>query len=264
MKPQREILPAGPTAASSASSERESTPQSATGTASSAPRRRPQTKIACTSCRRRKSKCDGQRPVCSLCAGIGRTRCEYDAGPDVTRFAALKTKHEELQRRVTLFEELFCLLSMRSEAESVEIIRRMRTANIETDLEDLVKFIKNADLLMQLSSAQSDQTPPASGESSVDTHLPHMPLDDMSSLLELLKSAVSKLDASARTVLLDTIRHHIDVFASHEGGRSGTAETVKPEGMPDGEAHAEMDGGRPQEPGAFLKRLLNDDMTRPN
>lgn len=186
MKPQREILPAGPTAASSASSERESTPQSATGTASNAPRRRPQTKIACTSCRRRKSKCDGQRPVCSLCAGMGRTRCEYDAGPDVTRFAALKTKHEELQRRVTLFEELFRLLSMRSEGESVEIIRRMRTANIETDLEDLVKFIKNADLLMQLSSAQSDQTPSASGESSVDTHLPPMPLDDISSLLELL------------------------------------------------------------------------------
>ncbi|WQF83201.1 Putative zn(2)Cys(6) fungal-type DNA-binding domain-containing protein [Colletotrichum destructivum] len=264
MKPQREILPAGPTAASSASSERESTPQSATGTASSAPRRRPQTKIACTSCRRRKSKCDGQRPVCSLCAGMGRTRCEYDAGPDVTRFAALKTKHEELQRRVTLFEELFRLLSMRSEAESVEIIRRMRTANIETDLEHLVKFIKNADLLMQLSSAQSDQTPPASGESSVDTHLLPMPLDDISSLLELLKSAVSKLDASARTVLLDTIRHHIDVFTSHEGGRPGSAETVKLEGMPDGEANAEMDGGRPQEPGAFLKRLLNDDMTRPN
>ncbi|GJC97179.1 C6 transcription factor [Colletotrichum higginsianum] len=117
---------------------------------------------------------------------MGRTRCEYDAGPDVTRFAALKTKHEELQRRVTLFEELFRLLSMRSEGESVEIIRRMRTANIETDLEDLVKFIKNADLLMQLSSAQSDQTPSASGESSVDTHLPPMPLDDISSLLELL------------------------------------------------------------------------------
>ncbi|TDZ61887.1 hypothetical protein CTRI78_v004016 [Colletotrichum trifolii] len=112
--------------------------------------------------------------------------CEYDGGPDVTRFAALKTKHEELQRRVTLFEEFFHLLSVRSEAESVEIIGRMRTANIETDLEDLVKFIKNADLLVQLASAQSEQTPPASGEPSVDAHLPTMPLDDTSSLLELL------------------------------------------------------------------------------
>ncbi|GKT62351.1 nitrogen assimilation transcription factor [Colletotrichum tofieldiae] len=186
MKPQREILPAGTTAASSASSEQESTPQSATGTISSAPRRRPQTKIACTSCRRRKSKCDGMRPVCSLCAGMGRTRCEYDAGPDVTRFAALKSKHEELQRRVALFEELFCLLSMRSEAESIEIIRRMRTTNVETDLEDLVKFIKNADLLMQLASNQSDQTPPASGAPGAGTHPPNMPLDDISSLLELL------------------------------------------------------------------------------
>ncbi|GKT50715.1 nitrogen assimilation transcription factor nit-4 [Colletotrichum spaethianum] len=261
MKPQREILPAGPTAASSASSERESTPQSATGTTSSAPRRRPQTKIACTSCRRRKSKCDGMRPVCSLCAGMGRTRCEYDAGPDVTRFAALKTKHEELQRRVALFEELFRLLSMRSEAESIEIIRRMRTTNVETDLEDLIKFIKNADLLMQLASVQSDQgaTPGASG---AGTHSSNMPLDDIPSLLELLKSAVSKLDASARTAFLDTIRHQIDLFTSREGGRSGSAETVKLEELPEGDA--ETDGERPPEPGAFLRQLLNDDMTRPN
>ncbi|KZL63465.1 nitrogen assimilation transcription factor [Colletotrichum tofieldiae] len=154
---------------------------------------------------------------------MGRTRCEYDADPGVTRFAALKSKHEELQRRVTLFEELFGLLSMRSEAESVEIIRRMRTANIETDLEDFIKFIKNADLLMQLVSAQSNQTPPASEESSVDTHLLTIPLADISSLVELLRSAVSKLDASAQTALLDTIRHDIAVFTSQEGGRSGSA-----------------------------------------
>ncbi|KAK2052514.1 hypothetical protein LY76DRAFT_598555 [Colletotrichum caudatum] len=175
---------------------------------------------------------------------MGRTRCEYDADLGVTRFVALKNKHEELQHRVNLFEELFRLLSMRSAAESVEIMRRMRTANIETDLEDLedlVKFIKNAGLLMQLASAQSDRT--ASGESGVDTHLPIIPLDDVSSHPELLKPAVSKLDASARTVLLDTIRH--DVFTSHENGRSGSAEIVKPEGMPDGAAHAEMDRGRP-------------------
>ncbi|KAK1973419.1 hypothetical protein LZ30DRAFT_15917 [Colletotrichum cereale] len=184
MKSQREILPAGPSAASSASLEQGSTPQSATRISPSALKRRLHTKIACTSCRRRKLKCDGQRPVCSSCASMGRTRCEYDAGPGVTRFAALKTKYEELQRRVTLFEELFRLLSMRSAAESFEIISRMRTANTETDLRDLLKFIKNADLLTQLASAQPDQT--ASGELGVDTHLTIMPLDDISSLLELL------------------------------------------------------------------------------
>lgn len=112
---------------------------------------------------------------------MGRTRCEYDAGPDVTRFAALKTKHEELQRRLSLFEELFRLLSMRSEPESVEIIRRMRTLNIETDLDDLVKFIKNADLLIQLASAQAE--PPATG---TPTNLQDPPAEDISSLLELL------------------------------------------------------------------------------
>ncbi|KAK1701274.1 hypothetical protein BDP55DRAFT_538684, partial [Colletotrichum godetiae] len=201
MKPQRELLPAGPTAASSASSEREATPQSATGTTSSAPRRRPQTKIACTSCRRRKSKCDGQRPVCSLCAGMGRTRCEYDAGPDVTRFAALKTKHEELQRRLSLFEELFRLLSKRSEPESVEIIRRMRTLNMETDLDDLVKFIKNADLLIQLASAQAE--PPASGAPGSGTNHQDPPAEDLSSLLELLYITLSLMASPFPVALAD-------------------------------------------------------------
>ncbi|KAK1974332.1 hypothetical protein LZ30DRAFT_608259 [Colletotrichum cereale] len=157
-----------------------------------------------------------------MCASMGRTVFEYDGGPDVTRFAALKTKHEELQRRITLFEEFFCLLSWRSGAESVESIGRMRTTNVKTDLKDVVKFIKKTDLLVRLASAQSDQTPLASGESSIDTNLPTMQLDDPSSLIELLKSAVSKLDASAQTALLDTIRHDIYVFTSHEGGRSGS------------------------------------------
>ncbi|UQC83349.1 uncharacterized protein CLUP02_08844 [Colletotrichum lupini] len=262
----RELLPAGPTAASSASSERETTPQSATGTTSSAPRRRPQTKIACTSCRRRKSKCDGQRPVCSLCAGMGRTRCEYDAGPDVTRFAALKTKHEELQRRLSLFEELFRLLSMRSEPESVEIIRRMRTLNIETDLDDLVKFIKNADLLIQLASAQAE--PPASG---TPTNLQDPPAEDISSLLELLNSAISKLDATARLAFLDTIRLQIEAFITTERSQSGPVESVKMEGLVDGEMDGAVngelqdgvDGVHHHESGVPLKRLLNDDTTKP-
>ncbi|KAF6810300.1 Nitrogen assimilation transcription factor nit-4-like protein 5 [Colletotrichum musicola] len=260
MKPQRELLPAGPAAPSSASSERESTPQSATGT--SAPRRRPQTKIACTSCRRRKSKCDGQRPVCSLCAGMGRTKCEYDAGPDVTRFAALKSKHEELQRRLALFEELFRLLSMRSEAESIEIIRRMRTANMETDLDDLVKFIKNADLLIQLASTQSKQATPVPGATDAASMV-QLPMDELSSMLELLKSAVSKLDAPARGVFLGTIRQHIDTIASGQHTHFGGDGMSVSEAMMDGESNEEVDGvpdGVPENrPGGFLKGLLNDD-----
>ncbi|KAK1974874.1 hypothetical protein LZ30DRAFT_827196 [Colletotrichum cereale] len=89
---------------------------------------------------------------------------------------------------------------MRSEVESVKIIHCIRTVDIEADLEDLVKFNENADLLMQLASAHMDQTSPAFGESSVDTHLPTTPLDDISSLVEHLNSAVSNLDVSARTV----------------------------------------------------------------
>ncbi|KZL75259.1 nitrogen assimilation transcription factor NIRA [Colletotrichum tofieldiae] len=163
MKTVREFLPATLKAASNSSPKRASTPQYAIRTIATAARRRPQTQIACNSCRRRKSKCDGLRPACSLCAGKGRTTCEYDAGPDVTRFAALKSKHEELQRRLALLEELFRLLFTRSYGESIEIIRRMRATDMEIDFENLVKFIRNGDMLVHLASTQSKQKPSLSG-----------------------------------------------------------------------------------------------------
>ncbi|EQB49518.1 hypothetical protein CGLO_11143 [Colletotrichum gloeosporioides Cg-14] len=229
MKPQRELLPAGPAAASGASSERESTPQSVTGG-----------------------------------AGMGRTKCEYDAGPDVTRFAALKSKHEELQQRVSLFEELFYLLSMRTDSESVEIIRRIRTTNIQTGLGDLVKFIKNADLLIQLASTKSAESSPAAG-ADVEPH-GSLPLDEISSLFESLKPSISKLDATTRTKFLDTIRVQIDALARSEDSPSDSATTMKGEVMADAttnvDTDAELDGLPHSKRGGFLKGLLNDDAPR--
>ncbi|EUC62590.1 fungal Zn, 2-cys(6) binuclear cluster domain protein [Rhizoctonia solani AG-3 Rhs1AP] len=42
------------------------------------------TTLACDSCRRRKRKCDGRMPVCSLCEK-GNTECVYDATQDQRR-----------------------------------------------------------------------------------------------------------------------------------------------------------------------------------
>lgn len=155
MRPFRELLPAHLNAEEKSESgeEAEGAAPTSSSSSSSNARKRPQTRIACDPCRRKKSKCDGRRPVCSTCASAGLHECDYDGEPDLTRTAALKKKYEQLQHRLQLFEELFHLLSLRSDDESVEIIRRMRTANLDSDLEDLVRFIKDGDMLMQLCAA---------------------------------------------------------------------------------------------------------------
>ncbi|RAH67131.1 uncharacterized protein BO66DRAFT_379698 [Aspergillus aculeatinus CBS 121060] len=48
-----------------------------TATSSSVPTSRPRAKQACLPCRRKKSKCPGQRPVCAHCARL-RQPCSYD------------------------------------------------------------------------------------------------------------------------------------------------------------------------------------------
>ncbi|OJK02251.1 hypothetical protein ASPACDRAFT_58597 [Aspergillus aculeatus ATCC 16872] len=48
-----------------------------TNTSSSVPNPRPRAKQACLPCRRKKSKCPGQRPVCAHCARL-RQPCSYD------------------------------------------------------------------------------------------------------------------------------------------------------------------------------------------
>jgi hypothetical protein len=91
--------------------------------------------------------------VCTTCAAAGLQECEYDGDPDLTRAAALRKRNDELQRQIALYDQLFTVLSGRSEAESIDILRRIRRANIRTDLEELVRFINDGDLLVQLSTA---------------------------------------------------------------------------------------------------------------
>lgn len=91
--------------------------------------------------------------MCTACTTSGLQDCEYDGDPDLTRTAALRKKNDELQRRAELFEDLFEVLSRRTEDESIEILRRIRQTNLKTELEELVRFLKDGDLLVQLSTA---------------------------------------------------------------------------------------------------------------
>ncbi|KAJ1306255.1 hypothetical protein OPQ81_010959 [Rhizoctonia solani] len=62
------------------------------------------TTLACDSCRRRKRKCDGRTPVCSLCEK-GSIECVYDATLDQRR-PAQKNYVAALEARVALLEDI--------------------------------------------------------------------------------------------------------------------------------------------------------------
>ncbi|KAG6072151.1 hypothetical protein E4U15_007077 [Claviceps sp. LM218 group G6] len=53
--------------------------------------------IACDTCRRKKSKCDGRRPICGRCSRCG-SHCNYAAEVGESRSAALKKRYRALVR----------------------------------------------------------------------------------------------------------------------------------------------------------------------
>ncbi|KAG6055725.1 hypothetical protein E4U32_006132 [Claviceps aff. humidiphila group G2b] len=53
--------------------------------------------VACDTCRRKKSKCDGQRPICDRCSRCG-SHCNYAAEVGESRSAALNKRYRALVR----------------------------------------------------------------------------------------------------------------------------------------------------------------------
>jgi hypothetical protein len=60
---------------------------------------------ACLSCRKRKMKCDGSRPICQQCNRANRAAdCEYDDGKTKTRTQVLQEKIHRLEARIRQLE----------------------------------------------------------------------------------------------------------------------------------------------------------------
>ncbi|KAF8965744.1 hypothetical protein BDZ97DRAFT_1658530 [Flammula alnicola] len=56
---------------------------------------------ACVSCRRRKMRCDGQRPICSQCDRAGRAEdCEYTSGQERSTVQILEENISRLEARI--------------------------------------------------------------------------------------------------------------------------------------------------------------------
>jgi len=121
----RDLLPASQTGRPDELSKRPSS-QSSGSVQGQRPRRRQNlTRIACETCRIKKTKCDGRRPVCSRCE-LDSFECGYDCEPDISRVTAQRRKNAILQQDVRQQRLLLEHLASCSRAEAVAILDRMR------------------------------------------------------------------------------------------------------------------------------------------
>ncbi|KAK4250765.1 hypothetical protein C7999DRAFT_11425 [Corynascus novoguineensis] len=152
----RRLLPASTAALETNGSREKSTSRthpaaaSPSGTSSPvAPARRKRsaaTTAACGACRKRKSKCDGERPACSICRDR-ETACEYDTNAAETHTQALKRKFNELQNQKSAYEQVYEVLRTRPEDEAKEVYRRIRRGS---DAVSILRHVNYGDVLVQL------------------------------------------------------------------------------------------------------------------
>lgn len=143
-----------PPPASSSSESTESSSESTAPnpeTAKQPARRRPVRKavnVACESCRKRKIKCNGNRPKCSACEAR-LVECEYaSAYREETISAALKRKYQEENKKSSSYEEFFTALQNCSEDDAMTMFSLVRQG---VDPGALLRQMKEGDLLLQLS-----------------------------------------------------------------------------------------------------------------
>ncbi|KAJ1328951.1 transcriptional regulatory protein GAL4 [Microdochium nivale] len=103
-------------------------------------------KGACEACRRRKVKCDGALPVCARC-GRGRKACRY---VEHLQPKVMKRKLDNTEDELQSHRELFRLIRSRPEADSLEIVRRIREGH---DVHSLLLHVRDGDLLVQMAVA---------------------------------------------------------------------------------------------------------------
>ncbi|KAI4851494.1 hypothetical protein E4T44_02098 [Aureobasidium sp. EXF-8845] len=114
--------------------------------------KRQQIAVACNACRRRKTKCDGHRPVCTVCASKN-SECTWSADPDATPMVAIKRKYQNLELESRDFNDLVQMLMDRSRPEAIFILDHMRRTR---DASSTLAFVKDGDLLSWGRSARDN------------------------------------------------------------------------------------------------------------
>ncbi|TKA61908.1 hypothetical protein B0A55_12449, partial [Friedmanniomyces simplex] len=131
---------------------------------------------ACSACRRRKSRCDGERPSCSRCHTL-RTECIYEAEEGESRWSALRRRNQILETERTEMRELITYLQTRPEPEAQEIFQRIRSGGPD-DIFALLRQLRegNASSPMQETPSQHrmelTQPEPSYSSNARDQRLP--------------------------------------------------------------------------------------------
>jgi hypothetical protein len=101
---------------------------------------------ACVACRKRKSKCDGNRPVCTCCTQK-ETDCVYELGPNEKPSQAMKRKNEEMQGELSNLRQLYDYLRLCPGEEAMEVLRRIRASPSDTSplrrIQELADYVRH-------------------------------------------------------------------------------------------------------------------------
>jgi len=108
--------------------------------------KRQATTAACGACRKRKSKCNGERPKCSACRDRG-TDCCFDTRAAETHAQALKRKFNELQSQKSAYEHIYEILQARPLKEAEDVFQRIRKG---ADAGSILRHVSCGDVLIQL------------------------------------------------------------------------------------------------------------------
>jgi len=123
--------------------------------ASSLPPTRAQlTRVACETCRERRTKCSRDGPKCAGCVR-NSSGCTYQSlSVAETNSQVIKRRLKELEDENNIFKELCGHLKTGPESQAHEIVRQIR---LGADVGAIVRQIKDGDLLVQFSlvSAQN-------------------------------------------------------------------------------------------------------------
>ncbi|KAK4460166.1 hypothetical protein QBC42DRAFT_272974 [Cladorrhinum samala] len=120
-------------------------PQTSTITPSN--RRRVVARAACIPCRRRKTKCSAERPICNECLRRRSGDCCYNTtDEDETPGRALKRRYADLESQATTYEQVYDILRTRPQPEVEEVVRRIRSGENPSNI---IRHVENGDLVLQ-------------------------------------------------------------------------------------------------------------------
>lgn len=183
---------------------------------------------ACVACRKRKSKCDGNRPVCTCCSQKD-TECIYELGPNEKPSQAMKRKNEEMQGELSNLRQLYDFLRHCPEQEAMDVLHRIRSTPAATSpsqrIQELADMVRHGGPL----NSQPSYPPPSPYQHDIaqSVTLPpiRLALDSSSSLdmhnLPFLGRITSSMEepASQRrryTSAIDVSARYVSSSVSHD------------------------------------------------